>query len=74
MEVYKTGTVTGGEHPAHEEVIVRVDFHLILVVPKMLDRVGRSGVEVEAQHHELPQETVSHDFLREWRAENIQAT
>ena len=55
----------GGEHPANE-VIMRVDRHFILVVLKMLDGVGRSGVEVEARHHELPRETVSHDFLREW--------
>ena len=55
----------GGEHPAHEKVIMRVDHHLILVVPKMLDGVGRFGVKVEARHHELPREMVSIDFLRE---------
>ena len=45
---------TGGEHPAHEKVVVRINRYLILVVPKMLDGVGRTGVEVEARHYELP--------------------
>jgi len=35
--------------------------------------VGRSGVEVEARHHELSWETVSHNYLRDWGAGNFQA-
>ena len=41
---------------------MRVDHHLILVVLKMLDGVGRSGVEIEARHNKLPREMVGHDF------------
>ena len=46
----------GGEHPAHEKVIMRIDSHLILVVPKMMNEISCSAIEVEAQHHELPWE------------------
>jgi len=53
----------GGEHPAHEEFIVGVDHHLVLVVLKMLDGVYCSGVEVKARHHEFSQKTVGRDLL-----------
>jgi len=61
----------GEEHSAHEEV-VRINHHLILVVPKMLDGVGRFGLEVKARHHELPRETVGHDSRRKRGAGNSQ--
>ena len=47
----------GRRDPAHEEVVVRVDSHLILIVPQMLGRVERSEVEIGARHHELSRET-----------------
>jgi len=31
-------------------------------VLKMLDGVGRTELEVEARHHELPREVMGHDF------------
>ena len=52
----------GGKHPAHKEVIVRIDCHLILVVSKMLDGVSHIGVKVEIQHHK------GHDFRQEREA------
>jgi len=33
-----------------------------LGVLKMLDGVGHLRLEVKVRHHELPQETVGHDF------------
>jgi len=60
-----------GEHLAHE-IIVIVNPHLVLVVPKMLDGVCCSGVEVEARHHELPWETVGNDLLSKRGAGDLQ--
>jgi len=52
-----------GDNVAHEVVIMRLDCHLILKMSKILERIGRSGVEVEARHHKLPQKMMGHDFL-----------
>ena len=54
----------GRENSTNEEVIMRIDRHLIMVVLKMLDGAGRAGVEVKAQHHELHWETVRHVSIK----------
>ena len=38
----------------------------------MLDGVGGFRVVVEARHHKLPRKMVSHDFVREREAKNVQ--
>ena len=43
---------------------MRTDCHLILVVLKMLDGIGCSGVEVKDRHHEFPRKMVGHNFRR----------
>ena len=63
----------GGENQPHEEVKLRIDRHHILVVPKMLNGIGRSGVEVAALHHELPRKMMGHDFCQKRGAGNPQA-
>ena len=50
---------------AHEEVIVGVDRHLVLVMSKMLDGVCHSRVPVEVLHSELLWEMVREDLLGE---------
>jgi len=62
----------GREHPAHEEIIVRVDRQLVLVGPKMLDGVWCSRVEVKARQYKLLRETVGHDLFQKWGAEDLQ--
>ena len=57
---------TGWEHVTQEEVIIRVDRHLVLVLLGGLDGIGRSRVALEARHDELFREAASGDFLREW--------
>jgi len=57
---------TGWKHVTQEEVIVRVDSHLVLVLPEMLDGVSGSIVALEARYYELLRETVRGGFLREW--------
>ena len=42
---------TGREHMAQEQVIMRVNRHLVLVLMEVLDRVGHSRVALETQHH-----------------------
>ena len=54
----------GWKHTAQEEIIVGVNNHLVLVLLKMLDRVGRSGISFEAWHYEFLREAVRDDFLR----------
>jgi len=56
----------GREHLAQEAVVVRVDCHLVLVLPKMLDGVGGSCVAVEAWYYEFLREAMRDEFLREW--------
>ena len=56
---------TGGEHMTQEEVIMRVDCHLVFVLPEVLDGISRPRVLFEARHHELLGEAVRSDFLRE---------
>jgi len=55
----------GWEHAAQAAIFVGVNHHLVLVLSKMLDRVGRSGVAVEAWHYEFLREVVRDDFLQE---------
>ena len=47
---------TGWEHATHEEVIVRVDRHLLLVLPEVLHRISRPGATLKARHYELFEE------------------
>jgi len=44
---------TGWEHATQEEVIMRVERHLILVLPEVLDGIGHPRVALEARHDEL---------------------
>jgi len=57
---------TGWEHATQEEVIVRVDRHLVLVLPEVLDEIGDPRVALEDWHYELFGDAVRGDFLREW--------
>jgi len=52
---------------------MRVDRHLVLVVPKMLDGVCCSRVPIEARHYELLWETVREHLLEKWRVGSFQA-
>ena len=56
----------GREHAAQEEVIMGVHRHLVLVPPKMLDGVGRSGVAFKAWYYEFLRKAMRDDFLCEW--------
>ena len=56
---------SGREHPTEEEVIVRIDCHLVLKLAKMKEGVGGSRVMVEGGHHKL-QKTECGDFVRQW--------
>jgi len=53
---------TGWEHTI-QEVIVRVDRHLVLVLPEVLDGIDRLRVALEAWHYELFRKAVRGDFL-----------
>jgi len=55
---------TGWEHTTQEQVIVKVDHHLVLVLTEVLDGVSRSRVGLEAPYHELHREAVRSDILR----------
>ena len=57
---------TGWEHATQEEVIVRVDRHLVLVLPEVLDGIDRPRVALEAWHYELFVKEMKGDFLLEW--------
>ena len=37
----------GGEHVTQEEIIMRIDRHLVLILLEMLDGIGHSGVVFE---------------------------
>jgi len=56
---------TGLEHTT-QEVIMRVDRHLVLILPEVLDGIDRRGVALKAQNYEHFGEAVRGDFLREW--------
>ena len=56
---------TGWEHATQEEVIVRVDCHLVLVLSEVLDGIGRHIVALKARHYELFGEAMRGDVLRE---------
>ena len=60
---------TGLEHMTQEQVIVKVDSHLVLELMEVLDGAGHSRVLLEAWHHELLLKAVRSDLLREWRVE-----
>ena len=57
-----------------EQVIVKVDRQLFLVLMEVFDVVSWSRVAVVTQHHELLQEVVRSDILGEWRVEGAQPT
>ena len=63
----------GWEHATQEEIIIRVDRHLILVLLVELDGIDRSRIALEARHYKLFGEAVRSDFLREWRVGGAQA-
>ena len=65
VEPIKGDALKAGREHADQEVVVGVDRYLVLVLPKMLDGIDRSGVAVEAWHYEFLQEAVRDDFLRE---------
>jgi len=54
---------TGWEHMTQEQVVVRVDCYLVLVLTDVLDGVSHSRVALEAQHHKLLWEAVRSGFL-----------
>ena len=45
---------------------MRVYYHLVLVLLKMLDEIGHPRVVFKARHHELLEKAVRNDILREW--------
>ena len=51
--VVGTAFKTRWEYTTQEVVIVRVDRHLVLVLPEALDVIGRPRVALEARHYEL---------------------
>ena len=51
---------------------MRVDHHLILVLPKILDEVGRSQVVFETRHHKFLRKVARRDLLGERRVEDVQ--
>jgi len=53
----------GWKHTAQEEVIVKVDCHLVLIPPEVLDGIGRPKVSLEIQYYELLGKVVRGDFL-----------
>ena len=57
---------TEWEHATQEEVIVRVDCYLFLILLKVLDGISRSRVVLEDRYYKLLGEAVRSDFLREW--------
>ena len=44
---------TEGANTTQEEVVVKVYFHLVLVLPMVLDGISRFRVVFEAQYHKL---------------------
>jgi len=46
-----------------QEVIVRVNYHLVLVLQEVLDGIYHPRVVFEAWHHKFLGETVRGDFL-----------
>ena len=65
----ESNTVVGGafdsgwEHVTQEEVIVRMNHYLVLVLPEVLDRISRPRVALETRHYELFGEVVRGDIL-----------
>ena len=59
---------TGGEHATEKKVVVRVDCHLILVLPEVMDGINHSGIVFEARIAicELLQEAAKSDLFRKW--------
>jgi len=43
-----------------------VDHHFVLVLPKVLEGIGRPRIALEAWHYELFEEATQGDFLQEW--------
>ena len=56
---------TGWEHITQEEVIMREDLHLVLILSEVLDEIGRPRVVLEVRHYELFKKTIRGDFLQE---------
>jgi len=52
-----------------EEVFMRVDHHLVLILPEVLDGIGRPRVVLEAWLPELLGEVVISDFRRDGESE-----
>jgi len=57
---------TRWEHVTQEEIIMRVDYHLILVLREVLDGINRTRVALDARHYELFGKTIRGYFLQEW--------
>jgi len=49
---------TGWEHTSQEEVIMRVDRYLVLVLSEEMNGINRSRVVLEVRHYELFEKTV----------------
>ena len=64
---------TEREHMAQEQVIMRVNRHLVLVLMNVLDGVSCSRVAFKARHHELFHEVVKSDLFEEWRVEDAES-
>ena len=50
----------GGEDSAQDEVISRVDHHLVLILAKVLNRIALTGVIIKGQNLKLLEKILMH--------------
>ena len=56
----------GRERLTKKEVFVSINYHLVLELAEMQERIGGYRVMVEGGHHKLPREMERRDFLQQW--------